>query len=332
MKAIALVTLIAISMVSANVYPNLNIIDEINSLETTWIAGENKRFTNMQLEEIKGLMGSLETPPELLLPQKKLFRASNLPENFDLREAYPQCESLKEIRDQSACGSCWAFGAVEAMSDRICIASGQKLQTRISAEDLVSCCWSCGFGCNGGFPSSAWTYFKNTGLVTGGLYQQNTTCQPYKFKPCDHHMTGKYGPCPSGLYPTPSCESTCNKDYVGPSFSQDKWHAKDAYSIARDEQAIMTEIFNHGSVEVSFTVFEDLLSYKSGVYQHKTGSALGGHAVKAIGWGVENGVKYWLIVNSWNEGWGDNGLVKILRGSNHCGIESGVVAGTVVLK
>jgi len=42
---------------------------------------------------------------------------------------------------------------------------------------------------------------------------------------------------------------------------------------------------------------------------------LGGHAVKLIGWGVdEEGVKYWKVVNSWNNTWGENGTFKIVRG------------------
>jgi len=36
-----------------------------------------------------------------------------------------------------SCGSCWAFGAVEAMSDRVCIASNGEKSAHISAEDLL---------------------------------------------------------------------------------------------------------------------------------------------------------------------------------------------------
>ncbi|KAI2548815.1 cathepsin B, partial [Homo sapiens] len=65
----------------------------------------------------------------------------------------------------------------------------------------------------------------------------------------------------------------------------------------------------------------------SGVYQHVTGEMMGGHAIRILGWGVENGTPYWLVANSWNTDWGDNGFFKILRGQDHCGIESEVVAG-----
>lgn len=42
-----------------------------------------------------------------------------IPEEFDARSAWPNCPTIGEIRDQGSCGSCWAFGAVEAMSDRV---------------------------------------------------------------------------------------------------------------------------------------------------------------------------------------------------------------------
>jgi len=63
----------------------------------------------------------------------------------------------RTIRDQGNCGSCWAFGAVEAISDRICIASNGADQPSISSENLLSCCWTCGMGCNGLFLSPSVT-------------------------------------------------------------------------------------------------------------------------------------------------------------------------------
>lgn len=83
----------------------------------------------------------------------------------------------------------------------------------------------------------------------------------------------------------------------------------------------------NGPIEVSFSVYSDFETYTSGVYQHTSGSYLGGHAVKMLGWGVENGTPYWLIANSWNPSWGDKGYFKIIRGQDECGIESSAVAG-----
>jgi len=94
-----------------------------------------------------------------------------------------------------------------------------------------------------------------------------------------------------------------------------------------DIDAIATEIMTNGPVEAAFTVYEDFITYRSGIYQHTTGGVLGGHAVKILGWGVEAGVKYWLVANSWNSDWGDKGYFKILRGVDECGIEDSIVAG-----
>jgi cathepsin B len=293
------------------------IAKRVNKLRTTWKATVYKRDYTPLLGAI--LDGSKN------LPEKKFKTINaNLPDNYDPRTEYPNCESLREIRDQANCGSCWAFGAVEAMSDRICILSGQTDQRRVSAQNLLTCCWYCGFGCDGGYPSFAWSYFKNTGLVTGGLYGDKTTCQPYFLPPCDHHVEGSHGECPDTVN-TPSCVKNCD-DGNHADYSSDLIKASSAYSVS-GEANIRQELFESGPVEASFTVYEDFLAYRSGVYQHVTGSALGGHAVKLIGWGEEDGVKYWLVVNSWNEEWGDNGTFKIRRGTNECGIESSVNAG-----
>jgi len=65
----------------------------------------------------------------------------------------------------------------------------------------------------------------------------------------------------------------------------------------------------------------------SGVYQYTGGDYMGGHAIRILGWGEENGTPYWLAANSWNNDWGNNGFFKFIRGRNECGMESDVVAG-----
>lgn len=92
-------------------------------------------------------------------------------------------------------------------------------------------------------------------------------------------------------------------------------------------ESLMTELMTNGPVEAAFTVYEDFVSYKSGVYHHVSGSALGGHAIKVIGWGVEDGTPYWEVVNSWNTDWGNGGHFRIRRGNNECGIEDEMVSG-----
>ncbi|EPB68434.1 papain family cysteine protease [Ancylostoma ceylanicum] len=69
-------------------------------------------------------------------------------------------------------------------------------------------------------------------------------------------------------------------------------------------------------------------------HAHKWGAQRGAHAVKVIGWGSENGTDYWLIANSWNTDWGEDGMLRyfrIVRGINNCGIEKEMVGGFMEL-
>jgi cathepsin B len=68
--------------------------------------------------------------------------------------------------------------------------------------------------------------------------------------------------------------------------------------------SIQQEILTNGPVTGAFTVYADFPTYRTGVYKHTSGSELGGHAIKIIGWGVDSGTPYWLVANSWNEQWG----------------------------
>jgi len=303
-----------------------DMIDYVNEVaKTTWKAGRNFGSQSITKDGLRRLCGAKKTPTGLKLPQIVIDDVKDIPDTFDARVQWPNCPSMQEIRDQGACGSCWAFGAVEAITDRICIFSKGTVSAHISAEDLVSCCSACGDGCDGGYPDVAWSYYKHTGIVTGGQYGTNQGCRPYTIAPCEHHVNGTRQPC-TGEGPTPKCTKQCEESY-SVEYSQDKHYGLSAYSVPSAVTKIQTEIMTNGPVEGAFTVYADFPSYKSGVYQHVSGGELGGHAIKILGWGTENNTPYWLVANSWNTDWGDSGYFKILRGKNECGIESEIVAG-----
>jgi cathepsin B len=298
------------------------------------------RFANHTVAAQKMALGTI-LPGEPGHEAPAVFRTKfvgveSVPAAFDVRTAWPQCASITgHVRDQSSCGSCWAFGSTEAFNDRYCIATGDN-KTLFSPEDTVSCCsgFKCAMsqGCNGGQPAGAWKWFTTDGVVSGGDYANvgdGSSCQPYSLMSCAHHVTPPAGMIDCATitpeYSTPKCASTCESKYPG-SFAKDKHKAASSYGI-QGVANIQAEIMEKGTVSVAMNVYEDFEAYTSGVYQHKTGKSLGGHAIKMIGWGVDNGTPYWICTNSWNNSWGEAGTFRILRGSNECGIEGSVVAG-----
>lgn len=305
-------------------------INFINSKQDSWKAGRNFP-TQTTLETLKRLMGVIEGKHfwKLTSVEYDDETIARLPKNFDSRIKWPNCPTLNEIRDQGSCGSCWAFGAVEAMTDRVCVHSNSKRHFHYSADDLLSCCTKCGLGCDGGRPELAWEHWIIVGIVSGGHYNSSQGCRPYEIPPCEHAVPGNRVTC-TGNYKTPKCYRACKKGFPK-SYKRDKQKGKSFYTI-RGEENIKAEIFMNGPVEGTFTVYEDFLHYKSGVYKHVAGKAVGRHAIKILGWGTENGKKYWLIANSWNTDWGDNGFFKIIRGEDHCGIESSIIAGEPLFK
>lgn len=290
---------------------NPSLIFRINSMQSTWKAGFNLRSAvhGITQSQARALCGVREGGPEL---PRKTFGATQrqaVPSSFNSITKWPNCASMKVIRDQSECGSCWAFGAVEAMSDRSCIFLNKQLS--LSAAGMAFCCTDCGYGCEGGFPSAAWSYYNTTGVVEEG-------CWPYPFPSCDHHMPHSKNPCPSQMYPTPECASGCVPTWKGPAWGSDL-HFGTAYSLSGEDD-MKQELFANGPVEATFSVYEDFLTYTSGVYQHVTGSYLGGHAIKIMGWGSENNVPYWLVANSWNPHWGEKGFQNIKQREQVVGV------------
>jgi len=277
------------------------LVDEINESGAPWTASLNK-FASWTRGDIKHLLGAkLGLPAGVDVPVVDTV-VEAIPAAFDSRTQWPG--AVHPIRNQEQCGSCWAFGATEALSDRFAIQTNLSTNVVLSPQDLVSCDTANGNeGCNGGYPLYAWQYMEKTGIVADA-------CYPYT----------------SGGGVTGTCKlkgSTC------PASGQtyELYNAASAYAIGATVTAIQTEIMTNGPIEVAFEVYADFMTYTSGVYVHKTGALEGGHAVKMIGWGVLNGVDYWTVSNSWGTTWGMQGFFLIKRGVDECGIESNGVAG-----
>lgn len=100
------------------------------------------------------------------------------------------------------------------------------------------------------------------------------------------------------------------------------------YSIEKEEEQIQIEILSNGPVIGAFLVYNDFYSFnpKESIYIHTEdgSSPIGGHAVEIVGWGEENGIKYWWIKNTWGEDYGIGGYFRFLRGYNMCHIEQNI--------
>ncbi len=285
------------------------LISDISQIEEETQASENNAETVVQPSTLR------TTRPRQL---QSVAPISAYPSSLDLRVKYPGCRSISLVRNQSICGSCWAFASMNVLSDVYCIS--KSTQTTIqekffSAEDVLECCSECnggtGNGCRGGIPYYALKYAQDTGVVSGETLQLNGFCKPY-------YLEIKL----DFLFKPPACVKACtNPQGTTINYTLDLFKSSSVvYGVG--EQQMIAALNNGGSIVASFLVYQDFYTYKSGIYFYKTGILLGGHAVRVVGYGQENGVKFWIIANSWGLYWGENGFFRMRRGTNEARVET----------
>jgi len=262
-----------------------------------WISGDNERFRGLTFKDAKVISGSAhklrpDTIP--LAPETKVN--VSIPFSYNFTETHPECNFGP--LDQGRCGSCWAFSVAKSFSHRYC--KKYKALRVFSPTHLVGCDRR-NSGCGGGITIPAWRYIDLRGLPL-------LSCQPY-----DVNQT----------------EFKCSKKCVNS--EQFVVNYTEFWSVVRfpSIQDMQIAIMKDGPVTTSIRIYSDLLYYKSGVYNHIKGDLLAFHAVEITGWGVLNGVDYWIISNSWGPDWGLLGSFLIKRGVNECGVEDYVCAGNV---
>merc|ERR1712003_112736 len=182
-------------------------------------------------------------------------------------------------------------------------------------------------------------FFGGKGAVSGGQYQGTGPfgkglCSDFSMPHCHHHGPQGNDPYPAENQPgcphqtTPKGPSKCDDDAKAPhnDFAKDKYSYTGQTVTANGVQEIQQAVMAGGPMEVAFTVYADFENYAGGIYHHVTGDPVGGHAVKLVGWGVEDGVKYWKVANSWNPYWAEKGYFRIKFGEG--GIDDQAVASS----
>lgn len=181
---------------------------------------------------------------------------------------------VSPVKNQSSCGSCWAFAVTAALESQVMIGTG-GLPIDLSEQILVSC--SGAGSCSGGSPSSASNYIRDVGLPV-------ESCFPY---------TATNNSCSNACF---NWQSNTSK-VIG-------WH-----SSTPTVNDIKNALYAYGPVLATMYVYNDFYYYRSGVYSYTSGSYVGAHAVLAVGYDDTN--QCFIVKNSWGTGWGEAGYFMI---------------------
>ena len=182
---------------------------------------------------------------------------------------------VDKVFDQGKCGGCWAFAAVEAMQTHYAIKTGVLLD--LSVQQLLDCAVNYAtHGCHGGYFYGAFDYARKHGMEQNQHY-------PY---------TGRRQPC------------------------QYQWvhavvYVEEYFDVQIHNATALKAALQVGPVAVSVDAHDKVFKYyEGGIITGDCGTHLD-HAVLAVGWGIEDGIEYFIVKNSWGPDYGEDGYLRI---------------------
>jgi cathepsin H len=280
-------------------------IKSVNSQNLSYKLGLNE-FSDMSYEEFSRIYLSKQVP----LPPTTNFLEE---EDDDLTKRNLEVGAAEinhtkyfgAVRHQGSCGSCWTYATTGVMEAAFSMKNGQ-VYPYFSTQQLVDCDRAYSFGCQGGWPDKALSYYtQQKGLMLDSVY-------PY---------LGYEGQCryntQAALYRNRGVRG-CNAQSTTPC------SINTLYSL-----------LSTGPMAVLVDAGGDFGSYRSGVWMGDCRSSqYPNHAVILVGYGVDSttGYQYWLIRNSWGATWGLQGYIKVAVNENNkgsCFIQSQAYAPTL---
>jgi hypothetical protein len=315
-----------------------------------------KPLSTILRHELEGL--NKEFTDNIIIHSRKL----KIPNEFDGRIAWSGL--LTTPMNQGSCGSCWAFASTGMLSDRFNIHSLGMMNVQLSAAKLILCDWQgkdkikipihpeddilkiseinerafLNSACYGNNLLDACRYLYEIGTPT-------EECVPYTKKFGLQSNFQKIGTFDNASQ-LPLCSTVsgplfdmCSDFYIDnktgveggtPERFYKCLHYYTVSGVKKDggsEYNIRDNIYKFGPLASGIQVYPDFYTFDhTNIYEWDgKGSQVGGHAIEIVGWGDENGKKYWIIKNSWGLDWGEKGYFKMLRGVNMCEIESNCI-------
>lgn len=266
------------------------------------------------------------------------YKDIKVPTYFDGRKTWKGL--LSPILDQFNCASCYSFASVGVLADLYAIHTVGNVKPKFNPLEPIMCMGS----------DDTWKEFQeiftdiadvrqekeakhlltecagNTIYSVGRyLYRAGAvedSCIPFKYLSNILYNTGRIPICTA-------IEGIEGSLCLNNEYAKRRWTVFTFYTLKPIENntlehTLMVNVMKWGPIVVAFNVYKDFLETYDGksVYiPEPLQKSLGGHAVKLIGWGEENGTPYWLCANSWGTKWGDDGYFKIVRGNKMLELE-----------